>query len=137
MKVAHKNKKLLQSEENWESRAIDLEREGEWVAAAEAWNKVRMAHPLRAKPYDRLMIIYRKLKEYDKELKVINAAISAFSKKHKEQQISFPKKIAVLSKALLKATGLADKKGNNIYRPGEVERWEKRKELVLKRKNNV
>ena len=137
MKVAHKNKKLLQTEENWELRATGLEREGELAAAAEAWNKVRIAHPLRAKSYDRLMIIYRKLKEYDKELKVINSAISAFHKKHKEQQISFPRKITVLSKALLKATGLADKKGNNIYRPGEVEKWEKRKELLLKRKSNV
>jgi hypothetical protein len=136
MRVAHKNKKMQPNDEDLAKTAVRLERDGEWASAADAWNKVRTAHPLQPRPYARLMILYRKLKEYNKELKVINAAIRAFSKKHKESKPAFSKKVNTISRALLRATGLADKKGNNIYEPGEMARWRKRKEFVLKRIGN-
>jgi hypothetical protein len=135
MKVAHKNNSRQLSDEDIAGNAVKLEHEGEWALAADAWKKVISVHPLKARAYDRLMIIYRKLKEYNKELKIINAAIRQFNKKHKDRQPSFSKKVNLLSRALLKATGLADKKGNNIYQPDEVSRWQKRKELLLKRIN--
>jgi hypothetical protein len=133
MKVAHKNKSPELSESELISKAVEHESEGELALAAETWNKVMKSHPFQIKAYDRLMILYRKLKEPGKELKIINTAIKEFSKKHDSQQKAFPKKVTTLSRALLKATGLADKKGNNIYQPEELDRWKKRKELLLKR----
>lgn len=44
-------------------------------------------------PYNRLMIIYRKQKEYKEELRVINKALAVFKKQLSDQQkTSFAKK---------------------------------------------
>lgn len=91
-------------------------------------------HPSNDKALNRLMVIYRKLKEPKKELKLINAAIKTFEEKFKKRQPVYNKKVTAISKALLKATGLADKKGNNLYEPGDLSKWRKRKALLLKRK---
>jgi|SRR3954471_15983094 tetratricopeptide (TPR) repeat protein len=87
-------------------------------------------------PYDRLMIIYRKQKNYKEELKVINEGIKFFQKQHenKQQQLSNSnKKIVQLSNALMKSVGLKDKKGKNIYYPEPIPKWQKRKQLVEKK----
>jgi len=86
--------------------------------------------------YDRLMIIYRKQKNYKEELKVINEGIKFFQKQHenKQQQLSNSnKKIVQLSNALMKSVGLKDKKGKNIYYPEPIPKWQKRKQLVEKK----
>lgn len=90
-------------------------------------------HP-NDKAFNRLMQIYRKLKDPGRELQVINTAIKTFEAKLKERQPSYNKKVTALSKALRKATGLADQKGNNLYEPGELAKWKKRKETLLKKK---
>jgi len=41
--------------------------------------------PLHTDAYDRLMIIYRKEKDYKKELSVINSGIKVFEKFYKDQ----------------------------------------------------
>jgi tetratricopeptide (TPR) repeat protein len=111
----------------------ELEQAGDLGAAAAAWNKMLEYHPLHAKAYDRLMIIYRKQKEYRKEMKVINEAIAAFETSFNKNKPSHSKKVTALSRALLKATGLGDKKGNSIYQPGELTKWKRRKDLLGKR----
>ncbi len=109
-----------------------LEREGKLAEAAEGYEKVISEHPLNARAYDRLMIVYRKLKEPEKELKTIETAIRHFEESFKKNQTT-NKRVVSLSRSLLKATGLADKKGNNLYEPGELSRWKKRKDLLLKK----
>ena len=84
-------------------------------------------------PYDRLMIIYRKLKKYKDELRVINRGIKLFeehysknSKRSKQQR----EKLATLSNAFMKSAGLKDKNGNLLFVPEPIARWNKRKTVV-------
>lgn len=132
MKPVHKNKHS-DAETDWLQLAVQHEREGEFDAAAKAYHKFLSAHPYNIEIYDKLMRLHRDLKEYEKELAVINKAIHIFEKRYKERKPSYNPKITSLSKALLKATGLADPKGNNVYQPPELVKWNKRKLTVLKR----
>jgi hypothetical protein len=85
-------------------------------------------------PYDRLMIHYRKEKEYNEELKVIKKAIATLQKFYaKTQRTSLKKinpKIKALSSKIGRSTGLVDKKGNDIYLPDPLPRWIKRQAVV-------
>jgi hypothetical protein len=88
--------------------------------------------PKRESYYTRLMILYRKIKNYKKELAIIEKGIKIF------KQMMLPKKAAgknvlSLSKKINKAFGLIDAKGNNVHIPEPIAKWEKRKEVVLKK----
>jgi tetratricopeptide (TPR) repeat protein len=90
------------------------------------------ANPLLEKAYDRLMILYRKEKNYKKELQLINAGIKAFESFYKSRK-SGSRKIAEISKKLNRSFGFTDKKGNAVYDPEPIARWKKRKITVEKR----
>src|SRR6476659_9109291 len=104
--------------------------------AATLYEQARKADPANQYPYDRLMIIYRKLKKYKEELRVINEGIKFFESfyKNKSQQlVGKDKKIMELSNAFMKRVGLQDKKGKNLYFPEPIAKWQKRKETVQKK----
>ena len=87
--------------------------------------------------FDRLMILYRKEKEYDKEMATIREAIAAFEKLYKESSQSKTNKVVErISNALLKATGLSDKKGNEIFKPQHILKWHKRAMLLQRKLKN-
>ena len=88
--------------------------------------------PLAEKAYDRLMILYRKEKNYKKELQLINSGIKAFESFYKSRK-SNSKKIAEISKKLNRSFGFTDKKGISVYDPEPIARWKKRKVTVEKR----
>lgn len=133
MKVAHINKENIETDQDWISYAKEMEKTGDLKKAGTAYKKVIAHHSTNVTAYERLMIIYRRQKEHNKELKIINAAIKTFEEKFSQKLSVYNKKVTSISKALLKATGLADKKGNSIYQPGELTKWKKRKELLMKR----
>lgn len=89
-------------------------------------------NPLTEKAYDRLMILYRKEKDYKNELRVINTGIKSFENFYKSRK-SRSKKIAEISNRLNKSFGFTDKKGNAVYDPEPIARWKKRKITVEKR----
>jgi len=60
-------------------------------------------------------------------------AIKVYEKRQKELKPTYNKSITTISKKLLKATGLADEKENNIYQSPELTRWKKRKTTVMKK----
>ena len=73
-------------------------------------------------PYDRLMIYYRKAKDYTKELAVINKAINVFQtqlEKLRNKSLVRNKKRATIEKlnqTINKSTGLTEKKReSHIY----------------------
>src|SRR5688500_14699573 len=74
-------------------------------------------------PYDRLMIYYRKQKEYKKELQLINRALKVFGDRLKEQAGNIlaaaqsSSTIKRLSDKINRSAGLMDKKGNLTYLP--------------------
>lgn len=87
-------------------------------------------------PYDRLMIYYRKRKEYKKELQLINHGLKVFGdhfKKQKDRVFETARSrasVKKLSDKISKLAGLSDKKGNPDYLPEPLARWTKRKQTV-------
>lgn len=102
-------------------------------AAIELYQLILKIDPLQTHAYDRLMVIYRQERNYKKELSVINSGITTFEKFYKEQSGKPSKKISEISEKLNKAFQLVDKKGNSLYSPEPISRWQKRKETVEKK----
>ena len=114
--------------------AKELERSGELEKAAIAFKKVIKKTPLNQYAYDRLMIIYRKNKEYKKEEAIIVAGIGAFEQFYKKNsKLTITPKIAALSRAILKASGLADRTGELLNNREPLRRWHKRKQVIEKK----
>jgi tetratricopeptide (TPR) repeat protein len=61
-------------------RGIELEKEGKTDEAINLYEENISKNFDGNGPYDRLAIIYRKRKEYDSEIRVLNHAIEVFSK---------------------------------------------------------
>jgi hypothetical protein len=116
----------------WLNEARQLEEEDKPEAVKE-YKKIALSYPVSEKAYDRLMILFRQLKLPKDEIYWIDKAIGQFEKRFKKPTIRSNSKIATLSKSLLISTGLADKSGNALYRPEPIGRWQKRKDLLMKR----
>jgi tetratricopeptide (TPR) repeat protein len=132
MKVVHNSTKIARSENAIES-ARSLEKDGQLKEAATYYEQALKENTLDEQAYDRLMIIYRKEKEYKKELNTILAGIKAYEDFYKSNLKTSSKKITDLSRALLRSTGLADKKGNLLYEPEPIARWRKRLGVIQKK----
>jgi tetratricopeptide (TPR) repeat protein len=130
MKVVHISRKTNDPKE-WLEKANAHERNDELNEAAEAYKKAIGENPNQELPYQRLMIIYRKQKEYRKELEIIRAGIKAFEELYRSSlKVTYSKKIEQLSRALMKSTGLTDRKGQQLYDREPVGSWRRRKTLV-------
>lgn len=101
--------------------------------ARKIYREILKIDPLQTRAYDRLMILYRKEKDYKRELSLINSGIKSFEKFYKEQLGKPSKKISDISNQLNKAFQLIDKKGNSLYAPEPIDRWQKRKGVVEKK----
>jgi len=133
MKVLHKNKAaaiLEKNSANHKSAARQLEADGENRQAIELYEWLVKKYPTDAHNYDRLMILYRKEKALKKELSLINTAIEKFTDLLHPDKNSATKKIARLSKSILHAVGLTDKRGTALYHPQPIARWQKRKKIL-------
>ena len=111
-----------------------LEQEGETEKAADVYNQAIRQKPLEEIPYNRLMIYYRKQRDYEEELKVVNKALNVFTNhydKLPEKLIGGNKKIEQLSKALLKSVNKGKKP--QPYYPEPIPKWIKRKEMIEKK----
>lgn len=138
MKVVHKQMKTGTVSELLE-KAKELESSGEPEEAASLYQSIIKKDPLNEFSYSRLMVIYRKAKEFKKELSVIKSGLKAFLDYYKSQtkrSLQNPK-VSRLSRSILKSTGLLDKKGNQLYQREPIGRWEKRRMLVEKKLRSV
>jgi tetratricopeptide (TPR) repeat protein len=144
MKVAHLNPSVNTSMSGSVTelleKATTFEEGNDFHGAIAAYIALLKKQPLNEKAYTRLMILYRKQKEYLKEAAVIEEAISKFSrdvtngKKDKTATKKKPAgKIEQLSLSLGKLTGLMDRKGKSLYDPEPIATWKKRLVLVNKR----
>jgi|SRR5688572_9747197 tetratricopeptide (TPR) repeat protein len=133
MKVAHHNKEFESTAGEWMQTAMQHEQEGSLEKAAGAYEKVIKLSKHNEQAYNRLMIVYRKLKDYEKEATVIRKAIREFETLYNRPVKSSGKKVEQLSKQLMKLTGLADKKGKLLYQPEPLGKWKKREAVVEKR----
>ena len=132
LKIIHSNKDLPVARHELFAHAKEKEAVGGWKEAAAIYEKLLRVHSLEEKAYDRLLIAYRKLKEPAKELKAIKAGIAAFEELYKKNKKTPDRKVIQISRALQKATGLLDRKGESLYRPEPIGRWVKRKAVVEK-----
>ena len=64
---------------------IDLEKEGMINEAIAVYEKAIIPQLPATHPYDRLMILYRKKKDYDNEVRIIKIAISVFMKENERR----------------------------------------------------
>lgn len=114
--------------------AREAEASQELERAAELYERVIEEDLINEYAYDRLMILYRRFKQYKDELRIIETGIKAYENLYKtKSKHTRSRKIAEISNALLKSTGLADKKGNHLYDPEPIGKWKKRKEVVEKK----
>jgi len=122
------------SEKEILQQAYEAEAEEDFEQAIKLYKEEIKRHPLKDHAYDRLMIIYRKMKRYKDELQVVNKGIKAFEayfRKKSDKLSSRHKKLARLSMALIKSTGLGER--NHEYFPEPLNKWRKRKEVIEKR----
>ena len=115
------------------SKAEEAEATKNNSLAIELYNKVIKSDNLNIYAYDRLMKIFRTLKDYKKELAIINTGIKAYEQFYKTELKGRSKKVREISQKLNKSFGLTDKKGNNLYHPQPIARWKKRKIYVEKK----
>ena len=110
-----------------------LEKTGDFQQAAKLYEKLLKEKPAHEENYNRLMIIYRKQKDFKSELRVINSGIKFFQELYTPTSIGKHKNVIRLSKQLSVLTGLTDKKGKSLYDAEPIGKWKKRKEVVLKK----
>ena len=104
--------------------------------AAKLYEQALQEKPADPFPYERLMIIYRKQKLYKDELRVINTGLKnlrEINKQRQQKNIGRNSTISRLSSALMKSSGLIDKKGKLLYEPEPIPKWENRKAVVEKK----
>jgi len=114
--------------------AHEAELEQDFNKAASLYKEVIKRHPLKVLGYDRLMIIYRKLKRYKDEFNIVNKGIKAFENYFNEKSEKITAKhsrLKKLSNALIKSTGLGEK--NHEYFPEPLGKWRRRKEILAKK----
>ena len=125
LQVVRNEKELLEE-------AKQAEANEDQETAEKKYEQLIKQDPHHEFPYDRLMVIFRKQKRYEDELKLINKGLKNFGdvyKKKEEKLISKNKELGSLSNALIKKAGLQ----KNEFTPQPIAKWLKRKEMVEKK----
>lgn len=125
LQVVRNEKELLEEAKHAEANE-------ELETAEKKYEQLIRQDPHHEFPYDRLMVIYRRQKRYEDELKLINKGLKNFGdvyKKKEEKLISKNKVLSRLSNALIKKAGLK----KNEFTPQPIAKWLKRKEMVEKK----
>jgi tetratricopeptide (TPR) repeat protein len=118
------------------AEAKDAELNGNTAEAVKLYERAVKQEPADERAYNRLMIIHRREKDYDAELKIINKGIDAFEKLYATRSkkiVGRDKEAVRLSNALIKSLGLKDKKGNELVQHEPIATWKKRREIVKKK----
>jgi tetratricopeptide (TPR) repeat protein len=118
------------------SEAKEAEENNELEKAAKLYERAVKSEPHEEQPYNRLMIIYRKLTWYEDELKTIKKGIAAFEElyqKKSERLLGKNKSVERLSNALAKSLGQKGKKTETTFYPEPIFKWMKRQKVVEKK----
>jgi tetratricopeptide (TPR) repeat protein len=111
--------------------ARQLEQRGELKKAIELYEDLLKRSADDLKIITRLIILYRKLKNYKKEVSLINKAIKIHEQRYTPKKVN--KEISLISKKLNRLLGHTDKKGKNMVLPGEIIKLQNRKALLQKK----
>lgn len=124
------------SSHNLHVKAKEAEQAGESDTAADLYRKALKADPMDDLAYNRLMVYFRRKKDYKKELQLIQAAIKAHlqhAQQNQQQWLKRNKKTARTAKALVKSLGLVDRTGAPRLETRQLNTWRKRMTVVRKR----
>jgi tetratricopeptide (TPR) repeat protein len=113
-----------------------LEQEGDYKKAAAIYGKLLKQSSKKIKILERLLVVYRKLKDPVKELWSIDEAIKIYQQQYPLRQ-SNDRKISNLSKQLNKILGHTDKKGENMLVPPEIIKLEARKARLINKLKTI
>lgn len=116
--------------------AKQAEQDSDVKQAIDYYQRSLKLDPMDDVAYHRLMVLYRREKEYRKELTVIDAAIKAHlddSQRSRREWLNQNKKQARLAKQLMTSLGLLDQKGKETLESSQVSTWKKRREVVTSR----
>lgn len=114
----------------------EAEENNELEKAAKIYERAIKSEPHEEQPYNRLMIIYRKLTRYEDELDAIKKGIKAFEdlfQKKSERLLSKNKSVERLSNALAKSLGQKGKITEAHNYPQPIPKWTKRQIVVEKK----
>lgn len=113
-------------------QAKEAEKENDIDIATTLYEKAIKQKPVLELPYARLMVIYRKEKQYQKEMNTIKKALDVFTEVYdKKKQVTNTAKVTQISKALLKSLGV--KSSDENFYPEPIAKWLKRKAVVEKK----
>lgn len=121
---------------NLHVRARQAEQAGEPEEAARLYTQALKNDPMDDLAYNRLMVYYRRKKDYKAELRIIQSAIASHIRHAQEsgqQWLKKNKKTARMAKALVKSLGLVDRKGMPKLETRQLAAWRKRLAVVRKR----
>jgi len=135
MKTVHINKEVnsaLHSYHDFLNEATEQEKMRNFKDAILFYKKCIQMKRATEFSYDRIMIIYRKQKEYDKERRFILDAINVFENFYHQKRV-LNSSITRLSKGILRSTGLTDQKGKPVFDHQPIKKWKGRLNTVNKR----
>ncbi len=112
------------------AQARSLEAEGNYKESEKLYLRLIKNKLTEVAAFNRLMIIYRKQKLLQKEIDIIDQAIT--SKENAVSRDTDNKKIRQLSLSLGKSVGLLDRKGLSVFDPEPIATWKKRKLMAVK-----
>jgi len=116
--------------------ASQLEKTGQLAGAAAIYQKLFDSDPANKQVIARLLIVYRKLKDYKKELSVLRDALAAYKLQQKtarDQWIQSHPKAASAGKSMLRQLEKAGGAGAGMAGDPSIEGWLKRKQLVMQK----
>jgi tetratricopeptide (TPR) repeat protein len=131
MKLVHSNTEHM-SGRDLLIHARLMEKEGNDQHAIKDYRRLLSSPYRREFSYQRLMVIYRRLKEFKKELAIIDEAIKEFSAILYTSKRLHKKKVESLSRKLSISTGLSGKRGDSIHQPEPVSGWTIRRKRLKK-----
>ena len=110
--------------------------EGDLEKAASLYEEAVRQEPLEELPYNRLMVIYRKLEQPKDELRIIDKALKIFQGHYDkifDKKLEDNPKAAQLSRTLLKSLNSKTNKKTLPWYPEPVHKWIRRKKVVEKK----
>lgn len=110
---------IIQECANSNNLGIQYEKEGDIDAAIEVYEKNTLLNYPATHSYERLMVLYRKRKEYSKEIAVIEKAIELFSDENERRAEiavnNYPSMAAEIQEALVACKTVCDNNDINQY----------------------
>jgi tetratricopeptide (TPR) repeat protein len=120
------------------NKGIEFERIGETAKAIQIYEENILSGYPATRSYDRLIILYKRLKRYDDEIRIIKKAIEVFSKENEYRfEKAFYNSSDITIRAEIKRGMINNKsvKGINgyLFVPYDIKKWVKRLEREMKK----